>query len=142
MPKRTIKHRAFTYYEDATDPITKRKVALEKTARRGEEVDLSEQDAARGDKFDAFYTDEELARINAGETPEGTFNAAAASEEQLVEFVESAKVQEVIDASGGDPEQAQRLLDAEEQATGGEPRKTVVLGLGTVIDRSGDGSGE
>lgn len=60
-----------------------------------------------------------------------------ASVDQLAQWIASERptVNDVVQASGGDPDVAQKLLEAESQAQSGEPRKGVVEGLSTVISR-------
>lgn len=129
MPERTIAIRAFPYYVDVEDPITGDTRKRERIARRGETVDLREQDVKRGEKFGAFQSD-------AVETESG-LDLSTASSAELAEWIESDSptVQEVVDAAGDDPARAQVLLDAENVATGNNPRKGVVDGLGAVAER-------
>jgi hypothetical protein len=60
-----------------------------------------------------------------------------ASVDQLTEWIRAERptVNDVVQASGGDPDVAQKLLEAESQATDGEPRKGVLEGLSAVISR-------
>jgi len=60
-----------------------------------------------------------------------------ATVDQLAEWIKTERptVNDVVQASGGDPDVAQKLLEAESQATDGEPRKGVLEGLSAVISR-------
>lgn len=65
LQKRTIKHKAFTYFVevDGIKPDgTLGRVVRERMARRGEVVELSEADIRRGESLGAFYTEAELKR--------------------------------------------------------------------------------
>lgn len=69
--------------------------------------------------------DEELLDVN------------SASADDLAEWIRNDRptVNDVVQASGGEPDVAQKLLEAETQATDGEPRKGVLEGLSAVISR-------
>lgn len=60
-----------------------------------------------------------------------------ATVDELVDWIRTERptVNDVVQASGGDPEAAKRLLEAERDASDGEPRKGVVDGLSAVIAR-------
>jgi hypothetical protein len=60
-----------------------------------------------------------------------------ASVDELTEWIQTERptVNDVVQASGGDPEVAKKLLEAETQAQDGEPRKGVLEGLSAVISR-------
>lgn len=124
MAKKTIRIRSFWYTDDDGN---------RRDARRGDEVDLSAGDVKRGEKIGAFGTppdaDASVAAASA--------DFAARSDEDLEQWIrdEQPTVQEVVDATGGDPDLAERLLDAETAATGGEPRSTLVEALSKVIGR-------
>lgn len=111
MALRKIKILGFTY---------KNPEGRTRYARRGEEVDLTEEEAARGDASGAF------------EGAEPVSETKPSSDEELIDFVKNATVSEVVDAAT-DADYASRLLDAESVATGGEPRVGVVNGLQAVV---------
>jgi len=140
MPKtkaneRKIKIKVFAYDTVEEDRLG-RKVLVEHIARRGDTVELPEEDIARGERedIDAFYKDAKEAAAAEG------FNAGSASLDETVEWLEEEKptVQEVVDASAGDPSTAKKLLDAEGAVTGGEPRVGVEEGLTAVIQRANE----
>jgi len=60
---RTVKHKMFSYFtttEGMKPDGTYGPVPVELQARRGEEVEIAEQEARRGDLHGAFFTEEEL----------------------------------------------------------------------------------
>lgn len=131
-----IKIRAFPYYteeRDLTDPRGERTVMRENIAVRGQEVELSDVDLERAERFDAIQTDED----EAVEEATGSLDVATATPETLAEWIEEDEptVDETVAAANDDPNVAQRLLDAEHLATGDEPRKGVVEGLNRIINR-------
>jgi hypothetical protein len=67
---------------------------------------------------------------------ETILDAAIASVDQLADWIRTERptVNDVVQASGGDSDVAQRLLEAEAQAND-EPRKGVLEGLSAVISR-------
>lgn len=128
----TIKHRAFVYYLLEEDPYTGEDIRVERLAQRDEVVKLNDIDYQRGLRAGAFVTDDE--------TPEEEeLDIETATVAELADWIRDEKpnTQEVIDASGGDPVVASKLLEAENTATGGNPRKGVVDGLGAVVNRGG-----
>lgn len=68
---------------------------------------------------------------------EELLDVSTASVDALAEWIreERPNVNDVVKASGGDPEVATRLLEAESKAQDGEPRKGVLEGLTAVISR-------
>lgn len=71
------------------------------------------------------------------EPPEDEADPQDATVEELRAWIENEKpnVNTVVQASGGDPETARKLLEAESLAHNGEPRKGVFDGLSAVIGR-------
>lgn len=121
MAERTIKHLSFRY----TDAD-----GVERHAFQGETLDLPAEEAKRGDEIGAFRTDESDAAT-------GDFDPATASDEELAAWFDTKPtVQDVLDAAGDDPQRAQRLLDAENEASGNDPRKGVVEGLAAIAGRA------
>lgn len=68
---------------------------------------------------------------------EELLDTETASVEDLADWIRSERptINDVVQASGGDPAVAQKLLEAESQATDGQPRKGVLEGLSSVIAR-------
>jgi hypothetical protein len=79
-----------------------------------------------------FDGDEEV------EPEEELLDVSTASADDLALWItqERPTVNDVVQASGGDPDIAQKLLEAESKAQNGEPRKGVLEGLSAVISRS------
>jgi len=85
------------------------------------------RDVVTDEEGDEVIAEEELIDVN------------TASVDDLADWIKTEHpiVNDVVQASGGDPDVAQKLLEAESQATGGEPRKGVLEGLSAVISRGG-----
>lgn len=140
MAERRIKHVEFTYYEEVTNAGQTAPSLAVRHAYRDQTVDIPRQeDIDRGERFGAFYTEDEAVHVPAAEggEPEEQY-VGDMSDADLVAWIRDDKpnAQEVINAAGGDPEQARRLLAAEAAATGNDPRKTVSTGLTAVINRA------
>lgn len=120
MAERTIRILLFNYDKDG----------VEQEGRKGDVVDLTDEEIEYGESIGAF-------EVEGADAPEAEKTLAEYDDPELIEWVEENQptVQEVIDASGGDADLAKRLLSAEESATGGHPRKTLVEGLAEVINR-------
>ena len=137
----TIKIRAFPYYEDEEDLVSGVIVRREKIAVRGQTVKLGKVDFHRAQKFDAIYTDdEENPRDAAEDTAEkvdtGQVSFRDATVEDLSTWIQvkQPSSDRILEEANNDPELARKLLDAEEHATGGEPRDEVEDGLTEIID--------
>lgn len=140
-----IKIRAFPYYVDQEDPVTGRQVRVEKVATRGQVVELSDLDLERAKRFDAI-TDPDNSIDNAGNVvDEGgevvKFDpsddlASESSVESLSLWISEDKptVDQVVEEANEDPAAARKLLDAENHATGGAPRSTLVEQLNEIIE--------
>lgn len=125
-----IAHKAFPYYVEVEDDISGETVRQERLARRGEEVTLNERDYRRGMKFGAFVDPD------APEPEVSTeLDVATADIPEIAAWIESESpsVNELLELTGGDPEIAQKLLEAESAATGGAARSTLVEGLTKII---------
>ena len=125
-----IAHKAFPYYVDVEDDLTGDTVRAEKLARRGDTVEVSEADFRRGTKFGAF--------VNPDAEPEESpteIDVATAPVAEIAEWikVEKPTIQELVDLAAADPEVAQNLLEAESNATGGQPRAGLTEALTRVI---------
>jgi hypothetical protein len=136
---------------------------IERNARQGETVDIPrEEDIARGEELHAFVTEEDIEAAEAAadaeaeeseemrqsqleaqakptdtEEVEEVSSVSEMSDEELIDWIKKDKpnAHEVVDAAEGDPDLARRLLDAEDAATGGDSRKSVVSGLTAVIQQ-------
>lgn len=147
--KKVIKHSMFSYSipkldEDGEPIIRTTKHGAERPAvrrahaSRFDEVDIPlDEDVERGEAMGAFFTDEEVAAMK-GESPAaGADGLNFDDQDALVRWIKEEKpnASAVVSAADDDPDKAMALLDAEEEATGGQPRKTVADGLQKVIDK-------
>jgi hypothetical protein len=125
MPERTVTAVGFRY-EDTDGYI--------KLAQRGETINLSDEEAARGDRLGAFAVESlPEAKRPVDATDDVVVIGPDSTDEELEAFVKDAKVGDVVDAAGQDGAFAQRLLEAENAATGNDPRKGVADGLAAVV---------
>jgi hypothetical protein len=151
----TIKHREFSYRVPILDDDGEQVVKTTKHGRevpkyrrshayRRQQVDIPlDEDVERGVAFGAFYTEDELNAMAGGEVEvEATGSNEVPSDlnyddqGELVTWIKESKpnAQAVIDAAQNDPDKAIALMDAEEEATGGQPRKTVMSGLQKIAN--------
>jgi hypothetical protein len=101
----------------------------------------------KGERLHAFYTSDERKVLEAGGNPD---RPAALSEEgvsamgefELAEYIggnnpsgKALKADEVVELAGTDKDLAHRLLQAENIASDGDPRKTVEAGLTAIIEQ-------
>jgi len=93
-------------------------------------VGLIESGAVRDVETDS-ETGEEI------EPEEELLDVNTATADDLADWIRTERptVNDVVQASGGDPDVARKLLEAEGLAHEGEPRKGVVEGLSAVISR-------
>lgn len=132
--RRTIRHKAFSYRVLVDSPVDpNKKVFAEKLARRGETVDLLADDIARGERHGAFETAKTKAEDAVKE-----LDAADMSDGDLIRAIKDRglNVNQTIALSKGDPEQAKRILTAENAATGNDPRVGVTEGLKALLGRT------
>ena len=130
MPEVTIAIRGFTYMREVPDPLDRDKSTyVSAFATRGQTVEVSDAEYEQGQALGAFTTNDE-------EAPEGAFSVVDASDDELDDYLneESPNVSETVALAGNDPESAQRILDAEERVTDGEPRQGVEDGLTKIIE--------
>jgi hypothetical protein len=105
---------------------------IDRMGHKGDVLELSKSDAKRGDANGAFVVPEE-------ELPNPTIGPDS-TDGELVAFVEAASPQEVVALAGEHPVLAERLLQAENGATGNDPRPGVPEGLAGVLGHAGGGS--
>lgn len=140
----TVAARAFPYRIEEEHPYEPDKILpQDRTAMRGETVEVLPADYARGMRLNAFLKEgETIEQLTSGTsgTTELQFSAADATDTELINWIkdDNPTVQQVVNASEGDGEVAARLLAAEVQATGNDPRKGVIAGLEAVVARSAD----
>lgn len=131
MPERTVKIRAFHYNEKVPHPTNPDKEIIKRTrVNRGETADFPDEAITEGEAMGAFVTEED-------EKESAALDFSVAGADELAEWIEKEHptVQEVLDATNGSPEVAQRMLEAENIATGNDPRSTLVEGLAEVVNR-------
>jgi hypothetical protein len=130
----TIKIRAFPYYVDVEDPVTLRAMREERIATRGMTVSVSDLDYRRAVKFNAFYSDEELAVINIARPSELTLADATVAD--ISNWLQTAKptIPVILDEVNNDPTTAQKVIEAENLATGDQPRTTLIDQLEEIIE--------
>jgi hypothetical protein len=102
----------------------------------GQKIDLLDEDYIRL-KNGGAVKDAAAAEAQAVEAEEEVMDVRTASVDDLARWIETERptVQEVVDATGGEPDLARKLLEAESQATDQDPRKGVLDGLSAVIAR-------
>lgn len=146
---RIVKNLGFLY-EVATEDAAGNRVITGKEARHGETVTLEQMGLLgqmKGESSGAFYTTAERERLEAGENPDDTAASGAGGdvssmgEYELAEYIKGSNpegsaltVQQTVDLAGTDKDLAHRVLQAENIATDGEPRKGVEAGLTAIIE--------
>ena len=150
MAEREIKHAQFAYSveterADPTDADKKVKRLSRRLALRGQIVDIPrDEDIQRGEEHGAFVTEEERAAEEEAEeqTEEEDEESESSpgsgqSHDELVAWIRDDKpsAAKVIAAAGNDAKKAEALLDAEYEASGGQPRKSVVTALEKIEDQ-------
>lgn len=132
----TIKIRAFPYYETVTDPVTQQEVRQERIARRGDTVQLEQGDYERAVRFDAVQgeVDADIQEVT------GAFSLEQATPEEVADYLRGEKpsVKSLVEAVDGDPVLAQKVIDAENLATGQQPRSSLVDALTPVAAGTSD----
>jgi len=145
---RVVKHLLFPYFEETeSDSMPGVNVFAERVAKRGQVIsvdEIREADLKKGERLGSFFNDEELAEMeriaDSGGNPmevNTTFDASEMGEHEIAEHIEENKlsVQDTVALAGSDPDTAQRVLEAESIAQGGDSRKGVVAGLEAIIER-------
>lgn len=145
LKERTIKHRAFRYFDEVPDPVHPDKTILrQRFAQRGATVKLRPEDIRRGEEHGAFGDPNASGNGEAATEAAGGFDAAAANTGQIVEWLESEKptIPQTIAAAGDDATTAEKILDAEYQVTGRDARAGAVEGLERIIGDPDDSDGD
>lgn len=139
--RRKIKHAQFSYYVPTESVDMKTGRTRERLSRRiaryGEWVVIPRQeDVETGEEAGAFFTDEELNPTAADEeeaqgggiTDDDIDDATVPSHDELVAWIrdEHPNSASVVERAGDDPEMARALIAAENEASGGDPRKSVI----------------
>jgi hypothetical protein len=131
--------------EDASGMI----VVEPQEALEGEKVTLEQIGLIaqmKGEESHSFYTDDERERIESGGNPDEpatlpSGDVSSLGEYELAEYIKGDNpngkeltVNETVALAQGDKDFAHRLLQAENIATDGEPRKGVEAGLTSIIE--------
>jgi hypothetical protein len=145
---RTVRDLIFSYTAAVENPDGSTSLTVVDLPR-GTEVstdDLGDDALASGEANHSFYTDEELERMAAGGNPDQPLSVASGGVSEMGEYALAAYIggentdtkamtaQEVVNLAAGDKDLAHRLLQAENIASEGEPRKTVEAGLTAIIE--------
>jgi len=142
MAVKTIRSAQFQYFIPTGEQRTYRDGRVEdvlsiRHAFRGDKVNITRpEDIAAGEAAGAFEP-EEVEQESPVAEPEPTDTGLDfSSHDALVFWIQREKptVSAVVDAAEGDSDKAQLLLAAEEEASGGQPRKGVVTGLNDLIE--------
>lgn len=134
--ERKVKIRAHTYLAEVPDPRNpEQDKIVRKVATRDQLIDVTDAESERGDSLEAFYTDTETDPETGEVVEEVEIDFTEAGEDEIQEWIEedSPTAKETIEAAEGDPDVARRILAAEEAT--GDARKSVVKGLGAIINR-------
>lgn len=138
MTEVQVKHAQFQYWIETTaaDPNTGKETPrlAPRLAMRNDIVDIPrDEDVKRGEEAGAFYTEEDFAE----EEQEGTEEEEeaepgpdpdGASHDELVAWIrdERPNAATVVAKAENDSAKARALIEAENEASGGDPRKSVI----------------
>jgi hypothetical protein len=148
---RTIKHGYFWYMVPELHVYDgqEQERYVERTAFQGETIEIPRPvDLERGETHGAFYTDAELEAMAEEAQPAATAETTEVAlgdldDEELVDWLMSTgefdgqkkpNASEVVEAVGDDADLAERVIEAENKATGNQPRSSVVDALQKVAD--------
>lgn len=146
---RMIRVLSFLYTVEVETPDGMANVIEAREAKRNDVVTLEQIGLIaqqKGEKDHSFYTTDERELVEAGRNPDETSTATSGDvsdmgEFELSEYIKGANptgkeltVNETVALAGTDKDLAHRLLQAENIATDGEPRKGVEAGLTTIIE--------
>lgn len=92
----------------------------------------------KGERLHSFYTTKELEALEGGgeEAVEGGGSLSDMGEYELADWIKGKSVNQVLEVVGDDKDLAERMLQAENIATNGDPRTTLEKGLQTVIEEN------
>lgn len=137
MDTREIKIRSFVYEEPFEDFDGTTRMAS-RQAKRGDVVELDPYWIKYGDDMGAFVTD---ADREAEVEDESVLETAETVEEmgpdELMNWVSDSTIPQVLEVAKADPSLSERILTAENAATGNDPRGGLVEALARIA-----GSGE
>lgn len=136
MPQREIKIRSFVFDEEYDDPQGTTRTR-NRIGTRGEVVELNQFWANYGDAMGAFVTE---ADRKAEETDEDVLDTAETVEEmgedELMNWVSDSTIPQIMSVANADPTLCSRILEAENKATGNDPRTGLVEGLARIAGNS------
>jgi hypothetical protein len=143
---RVVKVKLINYFvEEASRTEPDKQILVNRTAVRGDQVDvddLSDAELTKLEDLGAFFSDEEFEALTSSATVEGGVEASptteinnemTADEVAVVITDNNLNSDQTIALAQGDPELAELVGEAEDIASGGDPRKTVVAGLDRII---------
>lgn len=160
--EREVRHGLFWFYvpKNTVHNGVEQVILTQSIAYHGDVVQLYlDSDVERADQFDCCYSEEVTAERQKrkaatapppspepeGDAEEIDVELADLPHEDLVDWLMSTgmfdgqkkpTVQEVLDGAGDNPDLAKRILTAEQEASGGEPRQGVVTGLNDVVAKA------
>jgi hypothetical protein len=135
--QRIVKDAMFTYHESIPNPHDPKgdEVLIERTAYHGQTIDLLPHDIERGEKHDSFFKDQEP------QAGEGAKYASQFDHTALVVWLrdQQPSTQYITTLVNEDPDPkqaAEKMLEAEREATQNDPRQDLVIGLEAIIEGS------
>lgn len=132
--ERVVKAQFVRYTKIVQPPGAKEPRPVIVSARRGDTIQVLEEEAAKGAALGSFHEDAEIRHTPEGDVVEVDINEM--SDADLATWIkeDKPKAPDVVGLSNNNPELAERLLNAERTATGGNPRKTVNEPLTKIMD--------
>jgi pyruvate/2-oxoglutarate dehydrogenase complex dihydrolipoamide acyltransferase (E2) component len=136
MPKQEIKIRSFVWKEKFETFDGKTRVR-NRMASRGEVVELDEATTKFGESMGAFVTDEDREEAASEDVLDLAETVEEMGDDELMNWVSDATIPQIMNVTKADTSLISRILDAENKATGNDPRAGLVEGLARLA-----GSGE
>lgn len=142
MAKRTIAIRSYFYHTAEGAPAT---------AMKGDTIDFSDEEVARGERLGAFTSkpskgggaapaaaienDADGQAAPAGNENEIVTDPAAGTVDELVAYLTENKpnVAATVDLAKGDKDRARKILDADAQVNSGAARQGVLKGMAAIL---------
>lgn len=133
METREIKIRSFVYEEEVKD-FRGETITQNRQAQRGDVVELSPYWAAYGDDMGAFVTEADRAAKVEDETIlETAETVEEMGQDELMDWVSDSTIPQVLAVAKADPSLSERILVAENAATGNDPRGGLVGALARIV---------
>lgn len=135
MNKVKIRIGQHSYFKEVPDPLRPDEtIKVIAVANMGDEIEVDDAELERGSKLEAF-----VGSVPEAEEEAAAFDVATAGVDEIVEYLREKKptAKETVALAGGDPDIAQRVLDAElalASDEGGDPRKSVVDPLEKIAE--------